>query len=114
VDVVVLSGGEQVRDAVPAQRGAAEQSPRGSGGQWGGLVCEESVEVVLALVERVELVVEVAQPGAQLVLTLAQTIPLRGEQLDLSGDRRREPRCAVLGGGSSPRCRHGRTYTAGT
>jgi hypothetical protein len=43
----------------------------------------------LALVECAELVVEVAQAGAQLVLTVAQALAPRGEQLDLSCHRRR-------------------------
>jgi len=39
VDVVVLAGGEEVRDGVPAQRGAAEQ-PRARGGCRNAMVTE--------------------------------------------------------------------------
>jgi len=68
---VLLAGREQVRDGVPAQRGAAEQTRRRSG-RRDGAVGEQPVEPALPAVEGVQLEVELAQLRSQVVLALAQ------------------------------------------
>src|SRR5215216_1266096 len=96
------------RCATACRRSVAPPSSRGreaaAGTRWSPSRRSRSC---LALVERAELVVEVAQAGAQVVLTVAYTLALRGEELDLSGNGRRQSRRRVASRGWCPRCRHG-------